>query len=85
MIKDASDLVDALKAVVAGEKSLEEVITAYEAEMKPRGAREVALSLEQALKGREKDPIEESPLFKYGWKRDQAEIAVVNGTRTETA
>ncbi|KAF1360042.1 hypothetical protein EJ07DRAFT_177929 [Lizonia empirigonia] len=34
-IKDAFDLVDAIKAAVAGEQSLEEAITDYEAEMKP--------------------------------------------------
>lgn len=56
---------------MSGAKSLEEVITAYEAEMKPRGAKEVALSLEQALKSRDKDMIKNSPLFKLGWERDR--------------
>jgi hypothetical protein len=67
-IKDASDLVDAIKAVKGGTTTLEEAITAYETEMKPRGAKEVALSLEQALKARDKDTIKDSPIFKLGWQ-----------------
>lgn len=74
-IKDASDLVDAIKAVVAGEKSLGDAITAYEAEMKPRGAKEVALSLEQALKARDMSTIKDSPIFKVGWKRDKEDVS----------
>ena len=37
--------------------------------MKPRGAKEVALSLEQALKARDKDTIKDSPLLKLGWQQ----------------
>ncbi|KAL8722376.1 MAG: hypothetical protein Q9181_007501, partial [Wetmoreana brouardii] len=70
-IKDASDIVDAIKAAISREMSLKEAITAYEAEMKPRGAREVALSLEQALKGRNKNTIKDGPLFKLGWQREK--------------
>ncbi|KAM3067369.1 hypothetical protein ACMFMF_009860 [Clarireedia jacksonii] len=70
-IKDASDIVDAIKAVKAGATTLGEAITAYEAEMKPRGAKEVALSLEQALKARDKDTIKDSPIFKLGWQRSK--------------
>ena len=40
--------------------------------MKPRGAREVALSLEQALKARDHDTLKESPIFSLGWQRGQA-------------
>jgi hypothetical protein len=73
-IKDASDLVDAIKAVVVGQKSLDNAITAYEAEMKPRGAKEVALSLEQALKAREMSTIRDSPIFKVGWQRGREDV-----------
>ena len=41
--------------------------------MKPRGAKEVALSLEQALKARDQNTIKDSPLFKFGWQRGKAE------------
>jgi hypothetical protein len=47
-MKNACNLVDAVKAFVAGERALRDVITTHEAEMKPRGATEVALSMEQA-------------------------------------
>lgn len=52
---------------------MKEAMTAYEAEMKPRGVKEVALSLEQALKARDKNTIKDSPLFKLGWQRGKAE------------
>ncbi|KAL8897693.1 MAG: hypothetical protein Q9192_002447 [Flavoplaca navasiana] len=74
-IKDASDIVDAIKDATSGAKTLKDAILAYEAEMKPRGASEVALSLEQALKGRDKNTIKDSPLFKLGWQREKAETA----------
>lgn len=72
-IKDASDIVDSIVAAVDGRKSLKDAIAEYEAEMKPRGAKEVALSLEQALKARKTDTLKDSPIFKQGWKRGDAE------------
>jgi 2-polyprenyl-6-methoxyphenol hydroxylase-like FAD-dependent oxidoreductase len=72
-IKDASDIVDAIVAAVNGQKTLKDSITEYEAEMKPRGAKEVVLSLEQALKARKTDTLKDSPIFKQGWKRGDAE------------
>ncbi|CAI6237290.1 unnamed protein product [Periconia digitata] len=74
-IKDASDLVDAIKAVLAGQKSLGHAIAEYEAEMKPRGAKEVALSLEQALKAKDMSTLKDSPIFKVGWKRGGENVA----------
>ena len=68
-MRDASDLVDAIQAIVSGKKTPAHTITAYEDEMKPRGATEVALSLEQALKARDRSTIKESPLFKMGWQQ----------------
>jgi 2-polyprenyl-6-methoxyphenol hydroxylase-like FAD-dependent oxidoreductase len=73
-IKDASDIVDAIKAVVAGRQSLQKAISEYEAEMKPRGAKEVALSLEQAIKARDMSTIKDSPIFKVGWQRGKEEV-----------
>ncbi|KAK3645381.1 hypothetical protein LTR56_009108 [Elasticomyces elasticus] len=68
-IKDASDLVDAIKLVVSGEQSLGDLITAYEEEMRPRGAKDVALSLEQAEKSRDWDRLMSSPIFQVGFSR----------------
>lgn len=67
-MKDAASLVEAICSVTMGEKTLTEVITAYEDEMKPRGAKEVMLSLEQALKARDQKTLKDSPLFQQGWK-----------------
>jgi len=75
-LKDASDIVDAIKKVVAGEKSLANAIADYEAEMKPRGAKEVALSLEQALKARDKETLKDSPIFTHGWKRGDVKVSL---------
>ena len=84
-IKDASDIVDAIVAATAGEISLAEAIGAYEAEMKPRGVREVALSLEQALKARDKDTMKDSPLFKLGFGRGQTEAEAGTLAKVSTA
>jgi hypothetical protein len=53
-----------------------DAITEYESEMKPRGAKEVALSLEQALKARDQNTLKDSPLFKQGWKRATVDAAL---------
>ena len=68
-LKDASDVVDATKAAVSGTQSLSDAITAYEDEMRPRGATEVALSFEQAQKSATKDLLD-SPIFKMGHSRN---------------
>ena len=75
-LKDASAIVDAIKAAVCGDTSLHAAITAYEAEMKPRGVTEVKLSLEQALKARDQNTIKDSPIFKQGWKPGEADAPV---------
>ncbi|WPH01317.1 putative monooxygenase, protein [Acrodontium crateriforme] len=75
-MKDASDLVDAFKIAISGECTLQEAITGYEHEMKPRGSKEVALSYEQAVKARDQSTILDSPIFKLGWKRDASSHAV---------
>ncbi|KAL8747115.1 MAG: hypothetical protein Q9190_000978 [Brigantiaea leucoxantha] len=82
-VKDASDIVDAIKAAVYEEKTLQEAVSEYEAEMKPRGAKEVALSLEQALKARDMNTLKDSPLFKLGWQRDKTSVAAAP-TQTPT-
>ena len=50
--------------------------------MKPRGAKEVALSLEQALKARDRNTIKDSPLFKLGWQRDKDKGTTLAPTQT---
>ena len=70
-MKDASDLVDALKvAVVEREKTLLDVITAYEEELRPRGTNEVALSYEQAKKTRNPKTVKDAPSFRIGHSRE---------------
>lgn len=71
-MRGASDLVGAMKSAASGENTLAHLITAYEDEMKPRGATEVTLSLEQALKARDQSTIKDSPLFKLGWQQGRA-------------
>lgn len=67
---------------MSGDKTLGQAITAYEAEMKPRGAKEVALSLDQALKARDLNMIKESPIFKHGWQQGKSENSTVPLTTT---
>ena len=64
-LRDACELVDALVAVFEGRSSLAEAITAYDEEMRPRGAKEVALTFEQALATRTGE-LEKSPIFRIG-------------------
>jgi 2-polyprenyl-6-methoxyphenol hydroxylase-like FAD-dependent oxidoreductase len=68
-MKDAANVVDAIKeACLTQKQTLKDAIDAYESEMKPRGVREVNLSLEQALKASDSKAIKDSPIFKIGWK-----------------
>ncbi|KAK2614016.1 hypothetical protein N8I77_000877 [Diaporthe amygdali] len=68
-LQDAAHLVDAIKSVlITQQHTLKDAIDAYENEMKPRGSREVHLSLEQARKASSSKAIKESPIFKIGWK-----------------
>ena len=64
-IKDASDIVDAIKAALAETTPLAEGITAYEDEMRVRGSTEVDLSFKQMLASNAKDLIG-SPMFTMG-------------------
>ncbi|KAF2806850.1 putative monooxygenase [Mytilinidion resinicola] len=47
-VQDASCIVDAVVSVVKGESTLKDAIDTYEAEMKPRGKKEVEMSYEAA-------------------------------------
>ena len=65
-VTDARYLVEAVFSVVAGKTTLKQAISVYEAEMKPRGANEVALSYEQAKTTKEQDMWKKSPVAKFG-------------------
>lgn len=68
-MKDASDIVDAIKAAVAGTQTLAEGISAYDTEMRARGTEEVKLSYEQMLASQTGD-LTESPMFRIGHARN---------------
>lgn len=70
-IKDASDIVDSIKAAVAGTQSLAHGITAYDDEMRARGTREVELSFQQ-MQMSERKAMKDSPMFKIGHGRNDA-------------
>lgn len=65
--QDAAAIFDAVKATVAGNSTLKSGITAYEEEMRPRGAKEVALSLETA---KQTSDVLNSPMFTLGLRKD---------------
>ena len=67
-MQDAAEIVDAVKAAVSGTSFLSDAITAYEDRMRPRGARDVALSLETASKLLVSE-LRESPMFKVGLQK----------------
>lgn len=67
---------DAIEAATSGRATLTETITAYESEMRPRGIKEVDLSLEQAMKLKDQHTLLESPLFKHGWNKGRAGYVV---------
>lgn len=64
---DARLLVDAIvSAVVEKTATLSEAVTAYEDEMRPRGAKEVKLTYQQAVASRDFSTIANSPIFRVG-------------------
>lgn len=63
-MQDAALIVQHLRSVAREESSLAAAIGAYEAEMIPRGSKEVDLSLEQGLLSHDWNTFQESPYFK---------------------
>ena len=63
---DARYIVDAISLASMGTTTLGQAINAYEAELKPRGAKEVALSYEQAKTSRADSAWKASPVAKLG-------------------
>lgn len=82
-MKDAADIVDAIKAAVEGVVPLQEGISAYDEEMRARGTKEVQLSYEQMLFSNTGD-LKASPMFKIGHLKNDATVdSKVNGIATE--
>ncbi|RAL00109.1 FAD-dependent oxidoreductase [Aspergillus ibericus CBS 121593] len=67
-ICDISHLLAGIQQVVEGTATLEEAVTAYEAEMVPRGAEEVKCSVENGYMLHDWDQIRESPVFRQGFR-----------------
>ena len=74
-MQDAADIVDAVKLAISGKATLKEAITRFEESMRPRGARDVALSLESAKKTRISD-LMESPMFQIGLQKMETQGVV---------
>lgn len=75
-MQDAAEIVDAVKLAIAGKSTLKSAITAYEENMRPRGARDVAMSLESAVKTRISD-LMESPMFKVGLQKMETQGVII--------
>jgi 2-polyprenyl-6-methoxyphenol hydroxylase-like FAD-dependent oxidoreductase len=77
-MRDVAELFDAIKQVISGLVTLETAITSYETAMRPRGVRDVELSLESAKKMHLSD-LMDSPFVKMGftkqdtWKENRDE------------
>lgn len=70
-LADADYIVSALKRAVLDKTcSLERAVSAYEYEMRPRGGKEVELSLEQALRSKDvRSMADDAPIFRVGHAR----------------
>ncbi|KAF2230552.1 FAD/NAD(P)-binding domain-containing protein [Viridothelium virens] len=67
-ICDVSHLLEGLKGLRDGSTSLAEVVRVYEKEMIPRGKEEVSCSVENGLTLHDWNKIQESPVFRRGFK-----------------
>lgn len=74
-LQDAAELVDGIKLAVSGEASLREVVNSYEASMRPRGAKDVALSL-QTAKNLVVSDLLKSPMFHIGLHKMDGQGAI---------
>ncbi|KAK3681666.1 hypothetical protein B0T22DRAFT_522863 [Podospora appendiculata] len=75
-INDVFHLLNGLRSVVGGETSLTVAVAAYEKEMVPRGTEEVRCSVENGLMLHDWKKIQESPVFKRGFKPMDGHSAV---------
>ncbi|KAI9652381.1 MAG: hypothetical protein M1831_006859 [Alyxoria varia] len=67
-ICDARQLLDGIKRVKAGETTLKEVVSAYDAEIVPRGGEEVKCSLENGYMLHDWEKVKQSPVFTTGFR-----------------
>lgn len=67
-MQDAAEIVAAVKSAVTGQSSLEEAVASYEDGMRPRGARDVELSLQTASKLLLAE-LKDSPMFSIGLQK----------------
>jgi len=72
-LQDAAHLIDELKDVHTGAKSLSEAITDYEKEMKERAMTEMKVSILQAETVHQWDRLMEAPFIKHGMNKYQEE------------
>lgn len=81
-MQDAAEVVSAVKLAISGVSTLKDATSAYEDSMRPRGARDVALSLETAKKLLVSD-LKESPMFKVGLQKmdGQKVVSVPNAVQ----
>lgn len=71
-MQDAAELIEHLQSAKSGTISLETAITAYEDEMRLRGTKDVALSLDAAVKTLASE-LPESAMFKLGLQKPEGE------------
>jgi hypothetical protein len=58
----------AIETAKAGETSLQDAVTSYEAEMIPRGREEVECSMKNAEMLHDWEKVKQSPVFKDGFR-----------------
>ncbi len=75
-MQDAAEILDAVKSVVSGDALLKEAVMAYEDSMRPRGAKDVELSLETATKLLVSN-LKESPMFTVGLQKMNGDQVLV--------
>jgi len=71
---DASNIVSALHSVADGEKSFQEAMDEYDAEMIQRGKLEMEVSYKQTMMVHNWDMVMDSPMVKYGAHKAKAEM-----------
>jgi len=86
-ICDVSNLIDGIQRVRAGEMTFSQAVSAYDAEIVPRGSEEVKCSLENGMMLHDWEKVKESPVFRAGFKpmsgHDKAAVAS-DGAKAES-
>ena len=68
-LEDAARYVSTLSDVFAGKQALSDAIAAYDEEMRPRGAAEIATTQKQAFAMHHWDAMMDSPIAKHGFQK----------------